>query len=86
MGVEPTLSAWKADVLPLYDTCIEWEREAVLTGLLGGEGSAYTALSVGTRSHGQRGCPRLSGVSFQKESEEAAAKSYSMTTFLIDCR
>ena len=31
----------------------------------------------------EKGVPRLSGVSFPKESEEAAAKSYSMTTFLI---
>ena len=22
MGIEPTTSAWKAEVLPLYDTCI----------------------------------------------------------------
>lgn len=23
MGVEPTLSTWKADVLPLYDICTD---------------------------------------------------------------
>ncbi len=39
MGVEPTLSAWKADVLAVIRRLRIWEREAVLTGLLGGEGS-----------------------------------------------
>ena len=23
-GIEPAVSAWKAEVLPLYDTCLNW--------------------------------------------------------------
>ena len=26
MGIEPTFPAWKAGVLPIYDTCILWSR------------------------------------------------------------
>ena len=26
MGIEPTFSAWKAGVLPIYDTCIYWSE------------------------------------------------------------
>ena len=26
VGIEPTFSAWKAGVLPIYDTCIYWSE------------------------------------------------------------
>lgn len=31
-GIEPAASAWKAEVLPLYDICINWSTRPVMLG------------------------------------------------------
>ena len=77
MGVEPTLSAWKADVLAVIRRLRVWEREAVLTGLLGGEGSYKERphSPAGPAPQSQRGFPVFPGCHSKIESEGAAAKS-----------
>jgi len=35
MGIEPTASAWKAEVLPLYDTCMVDPADPDTADLLG---------------------------------------------------